>query len=298
MDLYLKHSLCIDVACAIETSIQGLTSHQEPDLVASLVTNLPQKLSVVLPQYISGVRFNIGGCFIHQKPIVEFCDKTISTKKPEIGDLLLIYKEVNRNGNRYNALLLQAKKTSNIYNSPVATNDKHQLALYTKWPKFRYCRAGILNGQERSICPKTVSTGAQYLLIDENFATPNMPVRWTFWCATPDDVLSASHSLAFQIVDLIEFQTGRPFIEKRQYMDHWSKMIWDLIDISASACFNRRPAGYRNQPRCAGNIINLLTEGVPFVNDNNNNNNNDDTSGVSVLYIEADIRERGYEYYE
>ena len=299
MNLYLKHSLYFAVAKAIESSIQGLTSHQEPDLVASLVTNLPQKLSVVLSQYMSGVKFNIGGCFIHQKPIVEFCDKTISTKKPEIGDLLLIYKEVNRNGNRYNALLLQAKKTSNIYNSPVATNDKHQLALYTKWPKFRYCRAGILNGQERSICPKTVSTGAQYLLIDENFATPNMPVRWTFWCATPDDVLSASHSLAFQIVDLIEFQTGRPFIEKRQYMDHWSKMIWDLIGISASACFNRRHAGYRNQPRCAGNIINLLTEGVPFVNDNNNNNNNnDDTSGVSVLYIEADIRERGYEYYE
>ena len=110
MDLYLKHSLCIDVADAIETSIQGLTSHQEPDLVASLVTNLPQKLSVVLPQYISGVRFNIGGCFIHQKPIVEFCNQTISTKKPEMGDLLLIYKEVNRKGNRYNALLLQAKK--------------------------------------------------------------------------------------------------------------------------------------------------------------------------------------------
>lgn len=291
MDLYLKHSLCIDVACAIETSIQGLTSHQEPDLVASLVTNLPQKLSVVLPQYISGVRFNIGGCFIHQKPIVEFCDKTISTKKPEIGDLLLIYKEVNRNGNRYNALLLQAKKTSNIYNSPVATNDKHQLALYTKWPKFRYRRAGILNGQERSICPKTVSTGAQYLLIDENFATPNMPVRWTFWCATPDDVLSASHSLAFQIVDLIEFQTGRPFIEKRQYMDHWSKMIWDLIDISASACFNRRSAGYRNKPRMQGNILNLLNNG----NDQLSEQFNDDNIGMSILYIEGDAREREFE---
>ena len=291
MDLYLKHSLCIDVAYAIETSIQGLTSHQEPDLVASLVTNLPQKLSVVLPQYISGVRFNIGGCFIHQKPIVEFCNQTISTKKLEVGDLLLIYKEVNRKGNRYNALLLQAKKTSNIYNSPVDPQDKHQLALYTQWPKFRYRRAGILNGQERSICPKTVSTGAQYLLIDENFATPNMPVRWTFWCATPDDVLSASHSLAFQIVDLIEFQTGRPFIEKRQYMDHWSKMIWDLIDISASACFNRRSAGYRNQPRMQGNILNLLNNG----DDRLSEQFNDDNIGMSILYIEGDAREREFE---
>ena len=296
MNLYLKHSLYFAVAKAIESSIQGLTSHQEPDLVASLVTNLPQKLSVVLSQYMSGVKFNIGGCFIHQKPIVEFCDKTISTKKPEIGDLLLIYKEVNRNGNRYNALLLQAKKTSNIYNSPVATNDKHQLALYTKWPKFRYHRAGVLNGQVRSVCPKTISPGAQYLLIDENLATPNLPVRWTFWCATPDDVLVASHPLALQILDLIEFQTGRPFIEKMVYMDHWSKMIWDILDMSASSCFKRRPAGYQNQPRCTGNIINLLTEGVPFVNDNDNNN--DDISGVSVLYIEADVRERGYEYYE
>ena len=81
MNLYLKHSLYFAVAKAIESSIQGLTSHQEPDLVASLVTNLPQKLSVVLSQYMSGVKFNLGGCFIHQKPIVEFCDKTISTKK-------------------------------------------------------------------------------------------------------------------------------------------------------------------------------------------------------------------------
>ena len=291
MDLYLKHSLCINVAYAIETSIQGLTSHQEPDLVASLVTNLPQKLSVVLHQYISGVKFNIGGCFIHQKPIVEFCNQTISTKKLEVGDLLLIYKEVNRKGNRYNALLLQAKKTSNIYNSPVDPQDKHQLALYTQWPKFRYHRAGTLNGQERSICPKTVSTGAQYLLIDENFATPNMPVRWTFWCATPDDVLSASHSLAFQIVDLIEFQTGRPFIEKKPYMDHWSKMIWDLIDISASACFNRRSAGYRNQPRMQGNILNLLNNG----NDQLSEQFNDDNIGMSILYIEGDAREREFE---
>lgn len=291
MDLYLKHSLCIDVADAIETSIQGLTSHQEPDLVASLVTNLPQKLSVVLHQYISGVKFNIGGCFIHQKPVVEFCNQTIPTKKPEMGDLLLIYKEVNRKGNRYNALLLQAKKTSNIYNSPVDPHDKHQLALYTQWPKFRYRRAGILNGQERSICPKTVSTGAQYLLIDENFATPNMPVHWTFWCATPDDVLSASHSLAFQIVDLIEFQTGRPFIEKKPYMDHWSKMIWDLIDISASACFNRRSAGYRNQPRMQGNILNLLNNG----NDQLSEQFNDDNIGMSILYIEGDAREREFE---
>ena len=291
MDLYLKHSLCIDVANAIETSIQGLTSHQEPDLVASLVTNLPQKLSVVLPQYISGVRFNIGGCFIHQKPIVEFCNQTRSTQKPEVGDLLLIYKEVNRKGNRYNALLLQAKKTSNIYNSPVDPQDKHQLALYTQWPKFRYHRAGTLNGQERSICPKTVSTGAQYLLIDENFATPNMPVHWTFWCATPDDVLSASHSLAFQIVDLIEFQTGRPFIEKKPYMDHWSKMIWDLIDISASACFNRRSAGYRNQPRMQGNILNLLNNG----DDRLSEQFNDDDIGMSILYIEGDAREREFE---
>lgn len=291
MDLYLKHSLCINVAYAIETSIQGLTSHQEPDLVASLVTNLPQKLAVVLPQYISGVRFNIGGCFIHQKPIVEFCNQTISTKKLEVGDLLLIYKEVNRKGNRYNALLLQAKKTSNIYNSPVDPQDKHQLALYTQWPKFRYHRAGTLNGQERSICPKTVSTGAQYLLIDENFATPNMPVHWTFWCATPDDVLSASHSLAFQIVDLIEFQTGRPFIEKKPYMDHWSKMIWDLIDISASACFNRRSAGYRNQPRMQGNILNLLNNG----DDRLSEQFNDDNIGMSILYIEGDAREREFE---
>ena len=45
------------------------------------------------------------------------------------------------------------------------SGDTHQLILYTRWPRFQYCRAGYLNGQERSINPKTITTGAQYLLI-------------------------------------------------------------------------------------------------------------------------------------
>ena len=68
-------------------------------------------------------------------------------------------------------------------------------------------------------------------------------------------------------------------------------MIWDLIDISASACFNRRPAGYRNQPRCAGNILNLLNNG----DDRLSEQCNDDDIGMSILYIEGDAREREFE---
>lgn len=46
--------------------------------------------------------------------------------------------------------------------------DYHQLLLYTKWPKFEYARAGALNGRIRSIQPKSITPGAQYLLIDDS----------------------------------------------------------------------------------------------------------------------------------
>ena len=68
-------------------------------------------------------------------------------------------------------------------------------------------------------------------------------------------------------------------------------MIWDLIDISASACFNRRPAGYRNKQRMQGNILNLLNNG----DDRLSEQCNDDDIGMSILYIDGDARDREFE---
>lgn len=219
------------------------------------MTRLPSKLSSIL-----GRQYNVGGCFIHQKPCAKFCNPALQHyKSPEIGDLLIVYKENSPKGELYNALLLQAKKTGNIYNTTISAGDTHQLILYTRWPRFQYCRAGYLNGQERSINPKTITTGAQYLLIDENKFYNTPCGHHTFWCAYADEHLTASKALALQIINLLEFQTGRPFVSKRLHMDHWSQMIWDLLQISANSYFNRRHAGFNNTPR-GSEIMDFFTE--------------------------------------
>lgn len=304
MDLITKHNLYIDIHRAIEASICGLTSKQEPDYIAALTTKLPHELRGILNRNIPTMQFNVDGCFIHQKPLAKFCAPGLKKmKSPEIGDLLIVYKEILANGDcLYNALLLQAKKTDDIYYTPIHPNDKHQLLLYTKWPKFQYQRAGSLNGHIRSINPKTITPGAQYLLIDEHNKSHSPLGPCTFWCAKAADILMAANSLSHQIVDFIDFQTGKPFVSLSIGMDHWSKMIWDLITISANSHFNRRATKYDNHPRLTSAFLSTLAnphEGIQvnngagdnFGGDNKENNmmvdNEYNIGGISILYIEG-----------
>lgn len=252
MNWEIKRQLYLAINDAILTSISGLAQNQEPDYIAALINKLPAKLSKILNRYNTDIRYRIGGCFIHQKPIAKFCDPTISQKNPEIGDLLIVYKEINHYQTRYNALLLQAKKTTNIYRTRISSQDEHQLILYSQWPKFQYTKAGYLNGKIRNIIPKTITSGAQYLLIDDQNSA-NLP----FWCAIPNHTLSACSSLALQIIRFLEFQVGRPFVYK-PHPDQWSQMILDLLNISATSCFNRRRINYNNSPRYTGNAIEML----------------------------------------
>lgn len=123
----------------------------------------------------------------------------------------------------------------------------HQLFLYTHWPKFIYRKANNLNGKKRSVIPKTITAGAQYLLIDRNaVCTP-------FWCAMPNDILVASKCLASQLVDFVEFQTGRTFV-KCAPRDSWSQMIWDLLKISFQSVFNKSKYGYVKASRASDEI--------------------------------------------
>lgn len=266
MDYYIRKRLMPKFFRAIEKSVANVHNMQEPDYIAALVTNLPEKLSDILNDVIPNSKFRVGGCFIHQKPLASFLDSSLhKMKDPEIGDLLIVYKEIKPDGHfLYNALILQAKKAKNIYNTPISKNDYHQLILYSEWPRFQYKRAGILNGTVRSISPKTITPGAQYLLIDEEYDYPFSMPPCTFWCAMPSNTLIASTPLAQHLVDLLDFQTGKPFVPRKGNIDQWSKMIWDLLSITACAEFNRRKAGYVSSPRATGEMISMLTDTVDF----------------------------------
>lgn len=281
MDLETKIELYKDIAKALQECIPSGNNISEPAYIATLVTKIPQKLESIFNSRYSGMTFKVGGCFIHQKPIARFCDRGLSKKDSEIGDLLLVYKRIQGKEITYNALLFQAKKlkstSESIYNYKVKDEDKHQLLLYTRWPRFIYQKAGInLNGRKRSVTPKTITPGAQYLLITNKSCI-------SFWCAMPSDILIANNSLALQLIKFIEFQTGRPFV-KETPRDSWSQMIWDLLNISFNSVFNLRKYGYNSVQRGSDNIAEFIKISKDIINDTIN----DDTSGISVLCIQSE----------
>lgn len=279
-----KIKLYNDIESAIHASIPRGKAPHEPDYIAALVLDFARELPHILKKFCGGY-YRVGGCFLHQKPLAKFCDPSISDKRPEIGDLLIVYKEVHPEDVRYNALLLQAKRTDNIYRTYISDDDMHQLTLYTQWPKFAYARAGHLNNRIRNIIPKTVTSGAQYLLIDDLESYHSLYPAPSFWCAMPQRELSASNTLALQIVKFLEFQVGRPFVENPTRND-WSQMIWDLLHISAESRFNRKRSGHVNQPRSSQEIFDILSE-----NYHQQEMPNNQKKGITVLCIEGRVEQ-------
>ena len=215
---------------------------EEPNYVAQMVKELPSEIKKALELVLPGRKIAAGGAFIHQKPLAHFVRKPCP-KSPEIGDMLLVCRETRASGPVYNALLLQAKCVKNPLDSKVARSDEHQFVLYSEWPEFEYRRAGILDGQRRDVLPKTITQGAQYLLIDKN-APEDMLT------ATVDKSLNGSKLFARSMASVLSFDMGRTF--DAYPVDGWSRMIVDLLWLTANSVFNRRNAGFFNEKRWNG----------------------------------------------
>lgn len=205
---------------------------QEPDYIASLSIHLPQDLSKILKLVFPSLEFSVTSVYCHQKPIVNIGLK----KNPELGDLLLVYADKNNGVRRLNSLLLQAK-ISNSITLPITSEEQHQFTLYNKWPEFTYFRAGRLNTEKRNVLPKTINDGAQYLLIDDNPLTNGLcgcPNMFPMGCAMPFNPLCIENTLSEEITGLLRFKSGRAFEEFHPNLaDHWSMMMWDLLEISS-----------------------------------------------------------------
>lgn len=99
MDLNLKFELYIAIENALNLCTSGFKNEpDEPAYIAALVTQLPSHLEAIFNHAFPTLNFKVGGCFLHQKPIVEFCEKRMLgyKKDPEIGDLLIVYKKNTR----------------------------------------------------------------------------------------------------------------------------------------------------------------------------------------------------------
>lgn len=225
-----------------------------------------------------GSAISVGGAFIHQKPLARFV-KYPKVQSPELGDLLVVCREERACGYVYNALLLQAKCVDDVLNAPVPMD--HQFKLYSEWPLFEYKRAGVLNGVRRSVGPKTITQGAQYLLIDKS-----QPEE--MFTATVDNPLKGTTHLACALASVIAFDRGRTF--RCSYpRDGWSQMICDLLSLSAKSVFNRRKAGYHRTSRFTGDSAFKFFLNDDFFNEIPIMDGEDDEgeySGVSVLCID------------
>lgn len=213
---------------------------QEPDYIAALATKFTCNLYHILQSVFPQNTFSVSGVYCHQKPIVDIN----YGKKPELGDLLLVYIDRDCAGKRmYNALLLQAK-IANRRAVKIRGNDLHQLELYKRWPEFVYCRTGYpLDGKKRNICPKTINDGAQYLLIDVNPYTNGLNGgvnQYPMGCAIPDQVLKIDDKFTREVINFLKFKAGRTFEDYKARTEDWSRMIWDLLYIGCSSCSKRK----------------------------------------------------------
>lgn len=75
MEAYLRNKLQVEIVNALKQCIKGLINPDEPAYIAALVTQLPSHLEAIFNHAFPTLNFKVGGCFLHQKPIVEFCEK-------------------------------------------------------------------------------------------------------------------------------------------------------------------------------------------------------------------------------
>lgn len=297
----LFHKSIVDtVKLTVSKCLKLGTTPQEPDFVASLTLNFTVDFFNILKAVFPANKFSVTGVYCHQKPIVNIG----TTKNPELGDLLLVYSYQDIHGDKkFNSILFQAKITSKP-RTVVTSSDEHQLKLYSEWPEFVYLRAGSLNGTKRNIQPKTLNDGGQYMLIDNHpvRGLSGLPGTFPIGCSSPGKTLSLNNDFATELIDFLKFKSGRPFeADSAKSSDDWTKMVWDLLQITRDKASKRKNIGNRSFDRQTirglDGSCSFLTESdsifadlhstlagsgdeiqPDFIDDNN--------SGISVILIE------------
>lgn len=275
---------------------------QEPDYVADLSLDWVSDFAKLL-QIILHTKFSIGitGVFCHQKPLADYG----SSPSPEIGDLLIVL-EYREQGLKplFNSLLLQAKSSTSS-SFTIGSGDLHQLKLYEEWPKFRYKRAAMMNGQTRDIHPKCPNSGGKFLLVDPSYIHwADLPGHFPYGCAVPNRSIVLSREFADELIQFLTFNSGKAISDRNSITEDWSRMIWDLLDITKGKVAKRSRSGlakgfdrqtaaatdgfYRFEGESGNGYFGSLQGGR---SNDGNDYSSDDGGGVSTIYVEISERE-------
>jgi hypothetical protein len=241
------------------------TSPQEPDFVAGIVLESAPLIRSALIALLApqGISVSMSAVFCHQTPQVSFDVPQVTC---ELGDLMFAYVHTTRDGlTRRNAVLFQAK-TSAAQPYRVSAGESDQLRLYMDWPDFVYTKSSRLNGQSRTVTPKTPHAGAQYLLIDDRSPDQptsgllGLPETYPIGCCVPDLYLRDHNDLASELFNLLIFRTGRAFDDRSRAakQNDWSQVVWDLLESAVKKGFSRKNSGRSNAPRSVSDALSML----------------------------------------
>lgn len=220
---------------------------QEPDYTAAITLSLPAKL-----EKIFGPKVKVGGCFVHQNPIVHFENQK---KGCELGDLLVLCRKVVDGEQRYNSALFQLKMAKNLVETP---DNLIQLKLYTEWPIFTIGPKFDSN-KCYDIEPKTVTPGAQYMFVVNPYFIYH-DALFTHSIPEKNMPVDASYSFGSFLWDFIHWQKGLPFADENYAATNkWSKLMWDIIARTNEVVFHRRNINKDGMLRQNGDFFQFLT---------------------------------------
>lgn len=217
---------------------------------ASGIKYLNKTIPPVFRNYGFIVKF--AGVFIHQKPIIQRKNTACAPRRRncELGDLLTLFLFVDSSKNILlkKAFISQAKKNQkNIHLKNCQT------CLYEKEQEFTYYRFKTLNGAIRRLptYPKRYFS-LNYLILSTNkniidpFIIP--PSFFEFTC---------KFKWNFVLFNTLIGCYGLNFGNNSG--NGWSKIIWDLINVTGSSLFGKR-----------GHRANYLNELLNYFNDFDN----------------------------
>lgn len=187
----------------------------------------------------SGISATLSGIFCHQTPRVRPIPPSGSNPPGcELGDILFLVTYGRRLYTRYlgNAFIVQAKEDASTVDG---TTQAH---LYENASAFTYSSPRELNGQRRSL------EGCQYAFWYWGFR----PKRWFFpdpWhtegiVARPRSGHGFARPFEIALMDLICGVNGRRVkaLPAGDPCDGWSKVVDDLIRMTAKSAFTRQNA--------------------------------------------------------
>lgn len=211
------------------------------------------------------INVSIAAIFTHQTPYVAFSTPTLGTSHTcELADICILstYGEPLEPPAEAlgNAIFFQAK---NVFNaSPVDI----QRQLYEHATSFAYDRPATLTTRlpiGRDL-PGKSELALAYWELSSLYRFPN--TTWTRWASFPEHLEPFSETL----VDVLAGECGYGFRVPAVGEKSWSKIIFDLLEVSANSCVNRSLLKVRDRRRGTGTICRRILHGMhgesgPFV---------------------------------